>query len=285
MQLLISDSNCIYENLAIEDYILRHTNFLNHTLLIYVNSPSMVVGRFQNPWRECSQIVFKRHEIKLARRQSGGGTVYHDDGNINFCLFQKNKLVDKKILLNWIIDFFARRDVRIKMNDRFDLMVLFQGTEFKVSGSAYKQTKEGSFHHCTLLVDAKIDLVKNYLHHNFEFEFSSKSIPSVRSPVINLNQIKSSLTVSFLLNLMKDEFSSQLIHPSKIIGEHAQTFAFYKKMQSFDWILGETPDFVATRENINGQAEMFKVSGGKLTEASNLKCAPHLGQWFNPSLY
>jgi len=280
MQLLFSTSHCIYENLAYEDYLLRHTNFADSTLLIYRNSPSIVLGRFQNPWRECSSVVFQQQEIRLARRQSGGGTVYHDLGNLNFCLFQKNKLVDKSILLNWLIVFFAKQGLTLKMNERFDLLVESSGSDYKVSGSAYKQTKEGSFHHCTLLINAKLELVQNYLHHNFYFEFTSKSIPSVRSSVMNLQQIRPELSVEMLLHQMQLDFEFKMVDPSALIQSHAEAAAFHTKMQARDWILGETPAFEARR----GQ-EFFQVSEGKLKTTNCAVAIPYIGEWFDPSKY
>jgi lipoate---protein ligase len=285
MQLLLSDSHCVYENLAFEDYILRHTDFSDLTLLIYINLPSIVLGRFQNPWRECSLDGLNQQAIKLARRQSGGGTVFHDSGNINFCLFQKNKLVDKKILLNWIIQFLGKLSIPVKMNERFDLLATYQNSDYKVSGSAYKQTKEGSFHHCTLLVDSKLEQVKNYLHHNFDFQFSSKSIPSVRSSVINLKQISPTLTVSSVLSQLEREYNGMTVYPANIIANHAEARAFYEKMQSTDWILGETPDFVAQRQLNNEVDQIFKVASGRLTETSEPRYQKYLGTWFDPKIY
>ena len=81
--LFISNYKNPLVNLAIENIIVTDIPKGAKALLIYKNDPSIVLGRFQNPWIECDIANIKRDNIHLVRRQSGGGTVYHDLGNIN----------------------------------------------------------------------------------------------------------------------------------------------------------------------------------------------------------
>lgn len=75
---LVSTSRDIYINLALEQYIAENYDFENRNiLLLWQNEPCIVIGRYQNPWLECDLVELKKKNVKLARRASGGGCVYH----------------------------------------------------------------------------------------------------------------------------------------------------------------------------------------------------------------
>ncbi|KAL0203204.1 hypothetical protein M9458_001222, partial [Cirrhinus mrigala] len=94
--ILKSASIGIFENLALEDWIHDHVDLQNRSmLLLWRNSPVVVIGRHQNPWQECNLPLMRRLGIPLARRRSGGGTVFHDFGNINMTFFTSKKKYDR----------------------------------------------------------------------------------------------------------------------------------------------------------------------------------------------
>ena len=72
-------------NLAIEEYAVRNLNITDDFLFVYRNKPSIIIGKNQNPFEEVNLSLLSQQKINLYRRISGGGTVYHDLGNINFC--------------------------------------------------------------------------------------------------------------------------------------------------------------------------------------------------------
>ena len=85
MSILRSVSKCVYTNLAFEEYLLA--NFSKNTLFLWQNEPAVVIGRFQNPWLETDSAELRKNGVKLARRVSGGGTVYHDLGMMSDFFF------------------------------------------------------------------------------------------------------------------------------------------------------------------------------------------------------
>lgn len=88
-----SQSDDVFTNLALEDWMYRHWSFdERRVLLLWRNAPCVVVGRHQNPWAEADLTYLSRHGIRLARRHSGGGTVYHDLGNLNCTFFTTRSL-------------------------------------------------------------------------------------------------------------------------------------------------------------------------------------------------
>lgn len=127
----ISQSRDIFTNLALEDWFYRNYDFANHhILLLWRNDPCVVIGRHQNPWVEANLAALYNHGIKLARRNSGGGTVYHDNGNLNLTFFTPKQRYDRGYNLNIITRaLFREWGLKTIINKRQDIIV--QG-EFKV---------------------------------------------------------------------------------------------------------------------------------------------------------
>lgn len=93
----ISQSNDIFTNLALEDWLYNNFDFSNHhVMLLWVNSPCVVIGRYQNPWLEANCGYFSEGGVQLARRNSGGGTVYHDNGNLNLTFFTPREQYNRR---------------------------------------------------------------------------------------------------------------------------------------------------------------------------------------------
>lgn len=119
----ISQSNDIYTNLALEDWIYTNFNLTNHhILMLWSNNPTVVVGRHQNPFTEMNIKYLKANNIEYARRNSGGGTVYHDRGNLNCTFFTPREHYDRKYNLNLITralyrEWGIKADIRSPADD------------------------------------------------------------------------------------------------------------------------------------------------------------------------
>lgn len=121
----MSQSNDIYTNLALEDWMYRNMDFSNHhVMMVWRNEPCVVIGRHQNPWMEANVPLLAEREIDLARRNSGGGTVYHDRGNLNITFFTPKERYDRKYNLELIQRALYRAfGVKTTLNERQDLIV------------------------------------------------------------------------------------------------------------------------------------------------------------------
>lgn len=143
--ILISDSRDIYENLALEDWLYNNLNFTAKDifmLLMWYNSPSVIIGRHQNPWTECSLDFCQASGISIARRNSGGGTVYHDYGNLNCSFMTPRKQYNRKKNLQIICDAIQRRwPVNLSITQRDDILL---DNKYKVSFYEYKICKNSS---------------------------------------------------------------------------------------------------------------------------------------------
>lgn len=121
----ISQSNDVYTNLALEDWLYKNFDFTNHhILMLWQNDPCVVIGRNQNPWVEANIPSLPEQDVKLARRNSGGGTVYHDRGNLNLTFFTPRERYNRRYNLELITRaLFREYGLTATISPREDLTV------------------------------------------------------------------------------------------------------------------------------------------------------------------
>ncbi|MGE3801730.1 MAG: biotin/lipoate A/B protein ligase family protein, partial [Candidatus Kapaibacterium sp.] len=171
-------------NLALEEYIVR-TRKEGDYLLVYVNDPTVVIGKHQNVLEEVNHTFVGANGIRLVRRISGGGAVYHDEGNLNFSLITDHspeKHNNYLPFLSPILDLLATMGVEGKLNNRNSL-VLRDGRKF--SGNAQFASRGRMMSHGTLLFDTNLTALTSVLSPEANVE-NSKAVQSVRSDVANL---------------------------------------------------------------------------------------------------
>jgi lipoate-protein ligase A len=191
--LFISPFTDPFYNLAAEEYFVRNLNTENTSyLFVYQNAPSIVVGKNQNVYEEIHWDTIKNQLLPIARRVSGGGTVVHDMGNLNFSFIQPclpaaiNNYSGSSGLLAEVLNQLG---INCYLNARNAIML---SNERKISGSAQFTNQKNILSHCTLLVNADLELFSKVLKKN-SVEILSKSSKSVRSPIENLSEKHSAL--------------------------------------------------------------------------------------------
>jgi lipoyltransferase/lipoate-protein ligase len=125
VKILVSTSNNIHFNLATEEYLFETAELAVPTLFLWRNSPTIVIGRHQNPWKECRNEEMRAQGVLLSRRKTGGGAVYHDLGNTCFSFltpYQQGQEYDYKTVNNAIlVDAFQRLGVQAEVAGRNDI--------------------------------------------------------------------------------------------------------------------------------------------------------------------
>lgn len=164
----------------------------------------MVIGRAQNPWKECNTQRMEQDGITLARRQSGGGAVFHDLGNSNFTFMAGKPGYDKSVSTQIVLDALTQLGIKGKATGRNDLVVDTDEGERKFSGSAYREAMDRGFHHGTILLNADMTRLADYL--NPDPKNCKPKALLVRSRVINLNDIDSSITHEVLCDAIQNAF-------------------------------------------------------------------------------
>jgi len=202
-QVLISQSNDVFTNLALEDWLYKYHDFDHKSLLLlWQNNPCVVIGRHQNPWTEANVPYIRGSDTMLARRNSGGGTVYHDLGNMNCTFFTRKSAYDRRRNLDVVCKAIQSMSqaINVRINDRDDIVVN-SGTnpenDKKVSGTAAKLGPKSAYHHCTVLVDVNECVLHDTLSSN-AVNVESRATQSVRVPVQNLQQYDPCINVTSL---------------------------------------------------------------------------------------
>lgn len=250
-----------FKNLSIEHALLSKIPKNEKWLFVYQNEPSIVMGRFQNPWLECDINRIKQDGIHFVRRQSGGGTVYHDSQNVNFSFLQGKRDHDKDINNEILINALRNFGLNAYASGRSDLLIM-DGVEKKISGSAFKQKKSSSFHHGTMLINTELDKLNNYLMSKHT-DIEAKGIKSVKSTVQNLNKLNSEITVESYIQAVQRSFcrfKGAEISPMAV-DESDMDQQYLLSLKSWDWVFGETPFFELEREVNNNRLTICAKKG------------------------
>ncbi len=210
-------------------------------MFLWQNKNSVLMGRNQNPWKECRISLLEEENGKLARRISGGGTVYQDEGNLNFAFMTPKKLYNLKRQFDVILQALKDLSIEAQRSGQSDLTI----DGFKFSGNAFYLPRGLACHHGTLLIDTDLNRLTRYLQPSTE-TIKGKGIQSRRSNVMNLNQIRKGLTVETMMEGLKGSFV-------RIYGGTAQEVQvdennygisdLMEKFSSWDWRYGLTPTF------------------------------------------
>lgn len=182
MLCILNDNTSPYFNLALEEYLLKE--FADECFMLWRNEPSIIVGKNQNTLAEINLEYVEAQGIKVVRRLSGGGAVFHDLGNLNFTFIVndlENSFCDFSKFTAPIIAVLAKLGIKAELSGRNDLTV----SGLKFSGNAQYKYKDRLLHHGTILFSAAIPDITSALRVSSE-KFEGKGIKSVASRVTNI---------------------------------------------------------------------------------------------------
>lgn len=249
MKYIDSISNDIYFNLALEEYVFH--NFKDDTyFLLWDNDNSIVLGKYQNVFEEINIKAVEKMDIKVARRNSGGGTVFHDKGNLNYSIitdYDKNSFIDYDIFINPVIT--ALNSLGIHAEKRRTSDIVIEGK--KISGSAQSCKNDRILHHGTLLFNADLSMLENLLK-TTDGKIESKSVKSVRSSVTNIKEhIDDNITLDdFKTLLLNSLFPNGVQKVFLTEDQIAEVNNLVKnKYSQWQWNYGNSPEFSYEKES------------------------------------
>ncbi|XP_076437959.1 lipoyl amidotransferase LIPT1, mitochondrial-like [Babylonia areolata] len=248
----VSHSQNIFENLALEEWLYENVGLEERDyLLMWRNTPAVVIGRHQNPWTECDVQAALRKGIAVVRRSSGGGTVYHDEGNLNLSFLKHRSRYDRRRNLSLVVDAVTSRwDLDLDLNCRDDLVL--DGV-YKVSGTASKLGRHRTYHHFTLVFDVNRDVLSSILHSPM-VGVDTRATKSVPSPVKNLTEDAPDMTFDTLVEVIGQRFLQDDDDSEEVTavdptdeGRFPGVTAIQRRLRSWEWVFGKTPPFSITR--------------------------------------
>lgn len=266
MKVVDNTNEDVYYNLALEEYLFK--NFTeSEYLLLWKNTNSIVLGKHQNVFEEINLKAVEESGIPVARRNTGGGTVFHDEQNLNYSFItncQGDAFADYDQFLTPVIKALNEMGVPAGKRRTSDIAI----GDHKISGSAQTVKKGRILHHGTLLYNSDLTLLKNLLK-TTEGKITSKSVKSVRSDVTNIKKhIKDqSMTIEafkdkLLETLFPDGIEKVSITPADIQSIQALVDEKYSQWQ---WNYGNSPKFSFEKESvITNKAGLEKKMGIKL---------------------
>lgn len=278
MLIVRSKSTDVFRNLAVEEWLLDHAHRLQEgcvhgettpggadaacpgaqrasrqkgafpVLFLYVNDPCVVIGKNQNPWRECRLSLMEKESVPLARRISGGGAVYHDTGNLNVSVMvPRTEYVEQK---QYDLIFQVLKAFGIHASKPGKSSLTVDGLKF--SGQAFCHRRDRTLHHGTQLINCDLSRLGRYLGPEIQ-GIETKSVASVPAQVANLSQFAPELTVEKLSAALIEQFKA-------LYGSHGiwvcwsdedvqktagtQFLPMLEKNSSKDWNFCHTPKFV-----------------------------------------
>ncbi|MBS1547600.1 MAG: lipoate--protein ligase [Bacteroidetes bacterium] len=233
-------------NLALEEYCLLNLPIDQSYLLFYVNAPSIIIGKHQNTLEEIDTGFVQEHGIRVVRRISGGGAVYHDLGNLNFSFirrYEKSQFNNYREFTAPVLAALNELGVPAELNGRNDILAGGR----KVSGNAQAVRRDRMVSHGTLLFRSELDNVVLALKPK-PGKMISKGIQSVRSRVVNIGEfLPASLTMAeFRITLLRHLFPGTAAPPRYTLTaqdlERVDALA-ESRYRSWDWNYGESPAF------------------------------------------
>lgn len=240
-KLYVSSSGDGWRNLGVDEYFLDHVGPEDMLLYFYINRNAVIIGRGQNPWAECSLEAMRRDGVQLVRRITGGGAVFHDEGNLNFSFIAGEARYDVQRQLGMILSAVRALGIPCEFSGRNDLLA--DGRKF--SGNAFCSRRGVRQHHGTLLINADLTRLQNYLNVDPK-KLQAKGVKSVRSRVCNLSEFAPELSCEKMLAALREAFRAEYGEYEELTApDEAAVAPYVEKHASDAWRLGETPRFDA----------------------------------------
>jgi lipoate-protein ligase A len=256
-------------NLAIEEALYRNRKDHEILVLFYRNTPSIIIGRNQNPWSECDVSWSVEHDIPIVRRISGGGTVYHDLGNLNVSFIVPRHVYAPDLFMDVSRRALHRLSVPAKLCERRTIWL----GDRKVAGSAFTLTGKSAILHQCMLVSTDLAPLSRALRPPAR-RIRGNTVHSVRSPVCTLRAAAPDVTVDAVTQACVDTIAETweitgdsaidagAIRPEKTLSELRRKYA------SWDWTFGRTGEFTHVLKPSGQWEVILTVARGRVVHAT-----------------
>eukprot|EP00823_Brevimastigomonas_motovehiculus_P005556 TRINITY_DN4130_c0_g1_i1.p1 TRINITY_DN4130_c0_g1~~TRINITY_DN4130_c0_g1_i1.p1 ORF type:complete len:403 (-),score=49.31 TRINITY_DN4130_c0_g1_i1:154-1362(-) len=245
-------------------------------------APSIIMGRFQNPWKECHVQRIEQDKVNLVRRKSGGGAVYQDLGNSIYTFISSKNGFSKDVNNKILINALAKIGVNAVASGRNDLHVNGK----KVSGAAFSNTAARSLHHGTMLLNVNMNAMPKYLNPN-KAKLASKGVSSVTARVMNLIELVPTITHDQFGQALVDSFLEHYQYDGKPVvlppslSSHPSSLTQQSLPQQQSLLLSTSEEiFSAVQHPRNSLASSSADLNCYLLDHRLLKAIPQLNSYY-----
>ena len=211
LQFIVSNQTEPYWNISVENYLVETADAV--TLYLWRNRRTVVIGQNQNPFSECNVEALEADGGYLMRRKTGGGAVYHDDGNINFSFVVPKALYDQTRQFGVIQRAVESFGLHTELSGRNDILV--EGRKF--SGNAFSKGRVNDLHHGTILIKGNMEDLARYLKPK-PAKLQKHGVASVRSRVVNLSELNPEINAEVLAPRLREAFEAEYGSKSVEVG-------------------------------------------------------------------
>lgn len=275
LKVFLSDSLNPHLNLATEEWIFHNLDPSQQVLFLWRNEETVVIGRNQNPWSECNLAKMKEDKVHLARRTTGGGAVFHDLGNTNFTFLSPREAYKRENNVQVILQALKTFGIQGEPSGRNDLLIPFADGPRKFSGSAFREKKDRAFHHGTLLLQADLTRLGQYLTPNPK-KLQAKGKESVRARVANLSEVTDHIDHKKIIERTVESFERFYNATAEIetldlesLPKIPELKQQYETLSSWEWLYGNTLEFTHKMDeylSLGFFDFQFKVEDGRVHE-------------------
>ncbi len=252
--------------MALEEYLLKNVDIREDYFILWQNEPTIVIGKHQNTLKEINMNFVKDNNINVVRRNSGGGAVYHDLGNINFTFITKydeKHLLDFKTFTNPVVYSLGKLNVKAELSGRNDILI--DGR--KISGNSQHIYKDRFLHHGTLLFNSELENLVKALNVDND-KILSKGIESIKSRVTNIKEhVKEDIFMEKFKEILIENifmWNKSSLKEYNLTNDHINDIEklMEEKYMTWQWNYGYSPEF--------NYRNSKRFQGGKLEVLLNI---------------
>ena len=270
-----------HRHLAIEEALLDLPGDVPPVVYFWRSRPAVVIGKNQIPWREADLGWMQEQGVLLCRRASGGGAVYHDEGNLNWSVCVPRGRYHARGVTDCCLAALSAAGVRAQAAGAASLV----SDGAKISGMAYAYRKDRVLHHGTLLGDADLGQLRRALQ-TPAGTWATHAVRSEPMHVRNIGGANAELFQGAFMDGLRNVFPD-VVTPDEV-STAVRVDAHVLRLKCLDWLLGRSPrfryDFQCETEAAPIHANVI-VEHGRVQVCSTLQCGDEAwrvpaGEWF-----
>lgn len=244
MKYILTDWDEPKYNMALEELLMEDDAYTENYFFFYIHRPSVIIGKNQNVFEEVNLAYTQKNGVIICRRQTGGGAVYHDEGNLNFSFVQQRteNTINFEKFTSPVICALEKLGVHAVLSGRNDILV----GQKKISGNSQRQNAKKTLHHGTILFDVDLEKMVQALTVREE-KFVSKAVKSVRSRVMNVKDaLPETMSMGAFKNFLLEELTQTLHLQPMVLDAKALssvTRIAEEKYASYQYTFQQSPPF------------------------------------------